>query len=187
MFERDYTITGKHATYLKYLAKKNTQSKEPQDEEDDTTSSAEIFERYIDVYMNAAIWGVLYSRTAPKDSSSKSRARIYADAFATERENCVFLYRLVMLLDKTTVLEPSERVDRAFRYDVQEDKKAEFDANMDLFHSYVRGGIEEMYEQFTDGCSTRDDYMTKLYEVITTFRQEISGLSYEDELAKLIR
>ena len=69
---------------------------------------------------------------------------------------------------------------------VQLDKKAEFEANMDLFHSYVRGGIEEMYEQFTDGCSTRDDYMNKLYEVLTTFRQEIAGLSYDEELAKLI-
>ena len=60
-----------------------------------------------------------------------------------------------MLLDKTTTLEPTVRVDRAFRYDVQEDKKEEFAANMDLFHSYVRGGIEEMYEQFTDGCRYR--------------------------------
>ena len=34
--------------------------------------------------------------------------------------------------------------------------------------------------------STRDDYMNKVYEVLTTFRQEIAGLSYEDELAKLI-
>src|SRR5699024_11401759 len=59
----------------------------------------------------------------------------------------VFLYRMVMLLDKTTTLEPTVRVDRAFRYDVQEDKKEEFAANMDLFHSYVRGGIEEMYER----------------------------------------
>jgi hypothetical protein len=28
--------------------------------------------------------------------------------------------------------------------------------------------------------------MNKVYEVLTTFRQEIAGLSYEDELAKLI-
>ena len=136
--------------------------------------------------MGRFIWGLLYERTAPRDTTSDDRARIYADAYATERENCVFLYRMVMLLDKTTTLEPTVRVDRAFRYDVQEDKKEEFAANMDLFHSYVRGGIEEMYEQFTDGCSTRDDYMNKVYEVLTTFRQEIAGLSYEDELAKLI-
>ena len=177
MFENDYNITGKHASYLKFLAAKNSGAKGA---DDSSPTSARIFERYID------IWGLLYERTAPRDTTSDDRARIYADAYATERENCVFLYRMVMLLDKTTTLEPTVRVDRAFRYDVQEDKKEEFAANMDLFHSYVRGGIEEMYEQFTDGCSTRDDYMNKVYEVLTTFRQEIAGLSYEDELAKLI-
>ena len=83
MFENDYTISGKHATYLKFLAVKNSK-------EDDTVegaNAARLFERYIDVYMNAAVWGLLYSRTAPKDNSSEDRARIYADAFAKEREN----------------------------------------------------------------------------------------------------
>ncbi|MCD8077621.1 MAG: hypothetical protein LUE63_04485 [Lachnospiraceae bacterium] len=184
MFENDYNITGKHATYLKFLAAKNSGSR---DDDEVSPTSAKIFERYIDVYMNAAIWGLLYKRTAPRDTSSDDRARIYADAYANERENCVFLYRMVLLLDKTTQLAPTERVDRAFRYDTQENKKEEFVANMELFHSYVRGGIEEMYEQFTDGCSTRDDYMNKVYEIMTAFKQEISGISYEDELAKLIR
>lgn len=187
MFEKDYTINGKHATLLKALAVKKSEDKgNDDDSQDNTTNAPRIFERYIDVYMNAAIWGLLYERTAPRDTSSNDRARIYADAYATERENCVFLYRMVMLLDKTTSLEPSVRVDRAFRYDVQEDKKEELSKNMELFHSYVRGGIEEMYEQFSDGCSTREDYINKTYEVLSTFRQEIAGLSYEDELAKLL-
>ena len=183
MFENDYNITGKHATYLKFLAAKNSGGR---DADEASPAAARLFERYIDVYMNAAIWGLLFNRTAPKDTESDDRARIYADAYANERDNCVFLYRMVMLLDKTTTLEPTVRVDRAFRYDVQEDKKEEFAKNMELFHSYVRGGIEEMYAQFTDGCSTREDYMNKAYDVLSTFRQELAGLSYEDELAKLL-
>lgn len=119
MFENDYTINGKHATYLKFLAAKNSGAK---DADETSPTAARIFERYIDVYMNAAIWGLLYERTAPKDSGSDDRARIYADAYATERENCVFIYRMVMLLDKTTTLDPNVRVDRAFRYVVLEYK-----------------------------------------------------------------
>lgn len=183
MFENDYNITGKHATYLKFLAAKNSGSK---DAEQSSVVSAKIFERYIDVYMNAAIWGLLYNRTAPKDNTSDDRARIYADAFAKERENCTFLYRMVMLLDKQTTISPEERINRAFRYDVQDNKKEEFAQNMELFHSYIRGGIEELYEQFTEGCSTRDDYMGRIYDVITNFKEEIDGTSYEDELAKMI-
>lgn len=182
MFENDYTITGKHATYLKYMAAKNAK-----DDENAATSSAKLFERYIDVYMNAAIWGLLYSRTAPKDNSSDDRARIYADAFANERDNCVFLYRMVMLLDKSVDIESEERINRAFRYDTQPEKAEAFRQNMGLFHDYVRGGIELMYEQFTDDCSTREDYLNKVFEIMTIFKKEIEGFSYEDELAQLIR
>lgn len=182
MFENDYTINGKHATYLKYLAVKNAK-----DDDSDSASSARLFERYIDVYMNAAVWGLLYSRTADKDNTSEDRARIYADAFANERENCIFLYRMVMLLDKTAELSPEERVDRAFRYDTLPEKADDFKQNMELFNAYVRGGIELMYEQFTDGCTTRDDYLSKVYEIMSTFKREIEGISYEEELSKLIK
>lgn len=182
MFENDYALTGKHATYLKYLAVKNSK-----EDDDATTASARLFERYIDVYMNAAVWGLLYSKKAKRDSSSDDRARVYADAFANERENCVFLYRMVMLLDKSTDLSSEERVDRAFRYDTQPEKADAFHENMELFHEYVRGGIELMYENFTGGCSTREDYLNKVYELATTFKKEIEGFSYDEALVKLIK
>ena len=183
MFESDVTLTGKHASFLKFLAVKNSQDSD----DEETVNSAKLFERYIDVYMNAAVWGLLYSRTAGRDTSTKSRARIYAAQFNTERENCVFLYRMVMLLDKATELTPKNRVDRAFRYDSQQEKAGEFRKNMELFHDYVRGGIEAMYEQFTDGCQIQDDYLSKTYEVMTTFKKELEGISYSEELAKLIK
>lgn len=180
MFENDYAIYGKHATYLKFLTKKN-----PREDDIDNPKAARIFERYIDVYMNAAIFGLLYNRTAERDDGN-DRARIYADAFATERDNCVFLYRLVLLLDSKTELSAEERVNRAFRYDSQQDKAEEYKKCLELFHSYVRGGIEVLYEQFTDGCATTDDYLSRIYEVMTTFKNEINGISYKDELTKMV-
>ncbi len=183
MFENDYTINGKHATYLKFLAKKNSRD----EQNSDNPTATRLFERYIDVYMNAAVFGLLYNRKAKRDTTSDDRARIYADAFANERENCIFLYRMVMLLDKSTERTPNERVNMAFRYDTQPDKAEEFKQNLELFHDYVRGGIEVMYEQFTDGCQTQDDYLSKTYEVMTTFKKEIEGVSYADELSKLIK
>lgn len=183
MFENDYTIYGKHATYLKFLAKKNARD----DQSPDNPTAARLFERYIDVYMAAAVFGLLYNRTAKRDTTSDDRARVYADAFANEREDCVFLYRMVMLLDKTTELSSTERVDRAFRFDTLPEKADAFRQNMELFHDYVRGGIEVMYEQFTEGCQTHDDYLSKTYEVMTTFKKEFEGISYADELAHLIK
>ena len=102
MFENDYTINGKHATYLKYLV-----------------NDAKVFVRYIDVYMNAAVVGFLYGRSEAKDNSSQDRARIYADAFSTEKRQCDFIYRLIMLLEESNKLSESEKLDRAFRNDTQ--------------------------------------------------------------------
>lgn len=92
-----------------------------------------------------------------------------------------------MLLDKISDISPTERVNRAFRYDSDKDKEAEFRDNMELFHSYVRGGIEQMYEDFTAGCSTREDYLNRVYEIMSDFKNEIEGHSYEDDLATLLR
>lgn len=183
MFENDYTITGKHATYLKFLAKKNFKD----EQNPDNSNATKLFERYIDVYMNAAVFGLLYNRIAKRDTTSDDRARVYADAFANERENCIFLYRMVMLLDKSKEYTSEERINRAFRYDTQPSKEEEFKQNMELFHDYVRGGIEVMYEQFTDSCQTQDDYLNRTYEVMTTFKKEIEGISYADEISKLIK
>ena len=41
MFDRDYTLTGKHATFLKFLAVKNSK----EDEADVPKSSAKLLER----------------------------------------------------------------------------------------------------------------------------------------------
>lgn len=173
MFESDYNIQGKHATYVKYLASEVK------------INGNTLFERYIDVYMNAAIFGLLYNRTAQRDSSS-DRARIYADAFATCRNDCTFLYRLVMLLEQTTDITPQERIDRAFRHDADETKKDKVEENMSLFHAYVLGGIEVLYEKYTDGSTTQEDYMERIYTLMRDFQEEIQGISYEDKLTQLI-
>lgn len=182
LFEADYTIFGTHATYLKFLAKKNAHDMNYHD----SPQSAKIFERYIDVYMNAAVWGIYYRRRAKSNRSTKDSAAIRADAFIRERDRCVFLYRLVMLLDDSENLSPTERVDRAFRYDTQPDKSDELKKNMELFHDYVRGGIDLMYEKFT-GCMTRDDYLEKTFEVMTEFKSELEGIDYSRELAELMK
>ena len=136
--------------------------------------------------MNAVVFGLLNSRTEKKDNSSTSRARIYADAFAKERANCVFLYRLVMLLDKTTEISSEERLNMAFRYPSMKEKEEQNKINMELFNDYVRGGLEIMYEKFTEDCTTRSDYIDRIYELVKDFKDEMNGISYEDEIADLI-
>ena len=91
MFEKDYTIHGIHATYIKYLV-----------------NEAKVFERYIDVYMTAAAMGCLYDKRSTENSST-DRARIYADAFSTERDKCMELFRTVILSDASKPWSSEER------------------------------------------------------------------------------
>lgn len=170
MFENDFTLTGKHATYVKYLA-----------------TDAKLYKRYIDVYMNGAVFGLLHNRTAPIDKDSTDRARIYADAFANCRMECVFLYRLVMLLGQTSNLESPERIDRAFRDDANDSEPEKLKANLDLFNSYVRGGIEEIYEELIDGHGTTpEEYLDRAMEVMEEFRNDLRGKEPEVILEKLM-
>jgi len=175
MFDKEYDILGKHAIYVRFLAR------------DFKINGQSLFERYLDVYMTGAIFGLLYNRTAPRDTSLPEEANIPASAFNTSRNDCIFLYRLVMLLEQSTNVTPDERVDRAFRDDADEKHKDKLAANMNLFHSYVLGGIEVLYEKYTDGCTTPDDYMERIFTLMRDFQEEIQGISYEDKLAQLMR
>ena len=179
LFESEYTINGRHATRLKSLAKSDGV-------EADNPNAANIFERYIDVYMNAAVLGIYYRRKAEVDTSSKDKARIFPDTFIRERDNCIFLYRLVMLLDESEKLTRDERINRAFRYDTADDKADEVKKNLELFNAYVRGGIDILYKTFTDGCQNRDDYLKKIFSVMTDFQNELDGIDCDAKIAKLI-
>ena len=173
MFDKEYDVLGKHALYVRQLAR------------DIKINGQSLFERYLDVYLNGAIFGLLYNRTAKRDTSPE-QANIPASAFNTSRHDCIILYRLVMLLEQSTNATPDERIDRAFRHDADDTMKDKLDANMDLFHSYVLGGIEVLYEKYTDGCTTQEDYMERIYSLMSDFREEIQGISYDEKLRELI-
>ena len=168
LFENDITITGKHATHLKFLV-----------------NDAKLYNDYIDVYMNAAVFGYLYSRKEAKDNESTDRARIYADAFSNHRPECVFLYRLITLLDDGAI-STDERLDRAFRYDANPEKEEDLQKCLDTFNDYVRGGIEYMYTLFTTGCTSKDDYIRASFEASRNFKDSIDGVSYEDKIKRLL-
>lgn len=170
MFDTDLEFIGKHATYMKRLV-----------------TDVKLYKRYVDVYMNAAVFGLLHRRTAPKDRETQDNATIPASVFSNCRSDCVFLYRLVMLLDETSGLTVEQRVDRAFRDDADGEAPEKLAANMELFHSYVRGGIEEMNEQFFEGFGqSSDECLEHAIEVMEDFKNEVLGGDYQDRLDDLM-
>lgn len=155
MFEKEFRFVGKHATYVKFLVTK-----------------AEIFQRNIDVYMLGALIGITYNKTSMKDMKSKDDTTIPVSAFITEKTNCIFIYRLVMLLSdaKDEEMNIENRLNRAFRDDVDQDAESKMKDNMDLFHSYVLGGVEKIYELYTSNITGKDEYLERMVEVLEDFQ-----------------
>lgn len=161
MFDSEIKITGKHASYIKFLAKKTTELNKD-------FSGAAIFKRYVDVYMTGAIIGLAKKRKAAVDNSVDDTATIFDAAVIGEQSNLKFIYRLVIMLNDPA-LSNDEKVDMAFRYDTDAEKVK---TGMQIFNSYARGGIEWLYEKFTDGITTKEDYLQKIAEVVSEFKQD---------------
>jgi hypothetical protein len=162
MFSTDYRITGKHATYVKFL---NAYTRNL----DKTAEVAGIFAYAIDVYMIAPLIGVAYNRRSPIDTSSTDSINILSSQFTSRQDKLESVYRLIMLSEKSTDLSADDRIERAFKDDETPEKVI---AHMELFHQYMRGGIEWLYEFFTDGASSQDDYLEKINELVKQFADD---------------
>jgi len=154
MFNQDIKIEGKHASYIKFLSAKTEKN------DSSIKSTAGVFDRNIDVYMIGALVGALYNKKAKKDNSVNDHTNILLGAITNELDNLEFICNLVLLCDNSVERTNDERVNYTFRNEEQEKQKFE------LFNEYARGGIEFLYEFFTDGAATKDDYYQKVVELL---------------------
>ena len=166
MFEKDIIITGTHAKYIKEMKE-----------------VAGLFARNLDIYMLAPIMGFLNNRKGQKNNEGGEKSTIQAQQLSNVKEDCELIYRLIILLDGDDI-DKDERLNRAFRYDSDVEKKKEFDNAMEIYNEYVLGGIEYMHETFVAGCVEVDDYTTKIFEAASDFQDEINELDYSEEVKK---
>lgn len=171
MFETNILIRGKHASYVKFLSDKTKLLGEGT-----AKNGAGIFKRYVDVLMVAPVFGVLYKKMADEDKSNDDRANILAEQIMKEKTNLEFVYNLVMLNDTSRNLTPDQKIDFIFKQN----------GDFELFMSYVRGGIEFLYDHFTDGASTKDDYYEKIIQLVDNAQIENDG-NYEEILKNLMK
>ena len=115
--------------------------------------------------MVAPIIGLVYGLRRDEDKTSADDVKIFADTVNREQLNLVYIYRMVLLVDNSRGLSADEKIELAFRTPEKEE-------NMKLFNSYLRGGIEWLFEQFTSGATTKDEYLAKINEVVSTFVEE---------------
>ena len=77
--------------------------------------------------------------------------------------------------------EPDEdkRIDKAFRH------MGNDPADEERFDSYVRGGVDVLYEKLIEGASSPDDFISHLYDFIEEFQERFHEETNVEEILKM--
>ncbi|WP_044974296.1 hypothetical protein [Ruminococcus sp. HUN007] len=169
MFDKEYAFKGMHAEYVNNLTKEFD------------NAGHRLFSRNFDVYLLAPVIGFLYQRKSEMDSKPDIKpTKIFGDILFNNRDDLMFNYRLIMLLDVKNEPNAEKRIDKAFRGEnVQSD--------IDLYESYVRGGVEVLYEKLMQGVNNPEDYTIRLYEFLEEFDTRYNQEIDMDSLLELCR
>lgn len=162
MLFNEKVFYGKHAEYVLFLCKDRGQINE---------MGLNLFQSKIELYILAPIIGIIYNRKAKTEQGSK-KTTIQLQQINNYQDDLEYVYRIVLLLDNKENLSYSERLDRAFRYDNDEEKTAE---NMKIFNEYVLGGIEYIYEKFKDTIGSEEELLFNLIEFLD-FDDQLLGI-----------
>ncbi len=167
MFDGEIKLSGKHASYLKFLSAKTLQLNK-------SAPCAAVLRRHVDVYIAGVAIGLAKKLKTQTDNSIADTATIFADAVISEQEKLKVLYRIMQLINDSS-LSAEDRIDLAFRYDTD----AEYvKKGMELFNSYARGGIQWLYDEITENATTKEDYIENIAEMIDNYYQD-----YNDSFA----
>lgn len=140
-FKKEFEFKGKHARMAEELWVSNDYEHT-------------YFKRLIDLYLLAAVVGFRMGRKAEEDDSPFAPKSIFPEQMIREKENLDFILQMMIMLDSKENISDEEKVKKAFR---GASAKEEFEAIQNMFHSYVRGGVEELYERLVIRQSDTDD------------------------------
>ena len=174
MFDKQYRFKGRHALRVDQLTGVF-----------DELSKAKLIDRNVDVYANAPLIGFLYGRTADLDDlKNPETGQVYnqnvmGDRVIYSQEELMYNFRLIMLLDKQYEPDEEKRIDKAFRH-MGEDPKDE-----ERFDSYLRGGVDVLYEKLIEGATDPEEYINRLYDFVEEFQDRFNSEVSNDDILQL--
>lgn len=160
-FRTEKTLFGRHASYVKLLCDKK------------------IFNRFVDVYKLAPLIGFLYGKKSDLDKTKSEHGKVYDASIFTEQmikevKDIKVNFRLIMLLDKNYELNEEHRIDKAFR------DLADFQEDINLFESYIRGGIDVIYEKIIGSSAYKeqkdDDFMDNIKKLLDEIKERYTDI-----------
>lgn len=140
-FKTDYKFRGKHARMVSELCQLNDYQHT-------------YFKRLVDIIPMAAVIGFRMDRKAQEDYSPIESKTVFLQQMLGVKEDLDFILQMMIMLEKSGKISQEEAVNQAFR---GAETKEEFERYQDMFDSYVRGGVEELYERLVVRKSDSDD------------------------------
>lgn len=171
MFDKQYRFTGSHAEMVSDLTAIF-----------DADAKAKLFDRNLDVYINAPLVGFLFKRKGQKNTNSEiADQNIFPEQLINNSDTLKYILRVLLILDSEYEPDAENRLDRAFR------KLGADPKDLELFDSYVLGGVEVLHEKLIESVSNPAEYVSALYDFLEEYNDRFNeGISNEDIL-KLCR
>ena len=113
------------------------------------------FSKLLDLYAVAAIIGFQKGRRLADDKLTSEKRTIQLDQVASNYTRFYTIMQIILLLDDSRGLSPEEKAKMAFDTNPKSEKT--YTENMELFHSYARGGLEYLYEALVTRPVGMDD------------------------------
>ncbi len=160
LFKKQYRFYGEHARRVDVLT-------------NSFLDKHKFFERNIDVYLVAPLVGFLYGRKAERDNTKNPVTNsvydesIFPDKMDECRNELLYNYQLIMLLDKNYEPDEDRRISKAFR-------NWDNPADMELYDCYVRGGVDVLYEKLIEDETNPKNYINRLYDFILEFEERFN-------------
>ena len=158
----EMTFVGKHRDYVDKLW---TQGK----------IKESYFKRLVDLYAIAAIVGLKAKRRSPEEKDDSGMKRTVQMKQLNENyQTLITIMRLVLIMDDSRNMTFEEKLESAFA--IPEDE-ATYKANMELFNSYARGGVEYLYEKLVLRVPDVDEDYTdyRLANIVALIRNPIEA------------
>ena len=179
LFEKEYSFRG---IYAEKVIKLTAQF--------DEKTTSKLFSSNVNVYKTAPIVGFLYQRKPEinKMMQGEKTTKIFPNELSNHLIDLKYSYQLIMLLDKKNESSFDERLNKAFRFYGNESEQTLADEQ--LFESYVRGGVDVLYEKLIENALKPEDYIKRLYDFMEEFNDRYNAaVTSEDilDLCKLAR
>lgn len=171
MFDKQYRFTGSHAEKVGALTSVF-----------DDVVKAKLFERNLDVYMNAPLIGFLFKRKGIKNSDgSVADQNIFPEQLINNSEQLKYIFRLILILDIQHEPDEDARLDKAFRCFGADE------ADLQLFDAYVLGGVEILYEKLIAGSTDSVEYINRMYDFVEEFNDRFNEDITSEDILDLCR